>query len=215
MTSRDAAALEIGRHRERDGIGWGVSATTPRPQVLGPALPAPRLSHEGGMMTPNQQIQHELEIVRERQGYDVLRAEDVVDFARDPGTELHKHFEWDDTKAAQEYRLEQARGLIRICVRVVPNDETGKVTRSYVSLRRDRNNRSGGGYRRIEDVMANHEMREQLLAEALDVLHRWERTYQNLTELAPIFEASKRVRKARRTGKASKKAKGSRQPARV
>jgi len=34
--------------------------------------------------------------------------ENVVRFASNSKTELHKCFEWDDTKAAAKYRLEQA-----------------------------------------------------------------------------------------------------------
>lgn len=42
-----------------------------------------------------------------------LTADSVVSKATDPSTALHEHFEWDDTAAAHEYRLEQARHLIR------------------------------------------------------------------------------------------------------
>lgn len=43
-----------------------------------------------------------------------LTPEAVVDDARDPESVLHPCFEWDDTKAAHQHRLNQARGLIRI-----------------------------------------------------------------------------------------------------
>jgi hypothetical protein len=36
----------------------------------------------------------------------------VVEAARDPAHPAHDHFEWDDTAAAREYRLSQARHLI-------------------------------------------------------------------------------------------------------
>ena len=38
----------------------------------------------------------------------------VVEFAKDETTELHKRFEWDDTAAAEQYRLNQARRVIRV-----------------------------------------------------------------------------------------------------
>ena len=37
----------------------------------------------------------------------------VVDAARDPTSPLHASFEWDNTEAAHQYRLDQARTLIR------------------------------------------------------------------------------------------------------
>lgn len=37
---------------------------------------------------------------------------DGVEFARDPETELHSRLEWDDTKAAQKYRVWQLSKII-------------------------------------------------------------------------------------------------------
>jgi len=52
-----------------------------------------------------------------------LTAAAVVDSARDPQSPLHRYFEWDDTSAAESWRLEQARSLIR-SVRVIVTYET-------------------------------------------------------------------------------------------
>lgn len=41
----------------------------------------------------------------------------IVDAARDRKSVLHKHFEWDDAAAAEAYRLDQARSLVR-CIHV-------------------------------------------------------------------------------------------------
>lgn len=37
----------------------------------------------------------------------------LVDAARDPESKLHKYFEWDDAKAAEQYRVTQARYYMR------------------------------------------------------------------------------------------------------
>lgn len=42
-----------------------------------------------------------------------LVVETVIEAAREPASPLHAGFEWDDTKAAHEHRLAQARRLIR------------------------------------------------------------------------------------------------------
>lgn len=47
-----------------------------------------------------------------------LSPADVVETARDPSSPLHHCFDWDDTSAAESWRIEQARRLIR-SVRVV------------------------------------------------------------------------------------------------
>ena len=86
----------------------------------------------------------------------MLKPEDVVAFATDPNTALHSHFEWDDTEAAREYRLVQARTVIRLIVTVIGEDPVPM--RTYVSLPSDRV--VGGGYRALQDVV-NDESRRQ------------------------------------------------------
>ena len=136
-------------------------------------------------------MEREIEIVR-RQGRGVLRAKDVVEYARDPETALHGEFEWDDAKAGHEYRLEQARKLIRVHVTVLREDVPP--VRAYVSLRKDRK-QPGGGYRSITNVMRNKKMRAALLAEAFAEMERFQEKYAVLKELAPVFTAMQKVKK--------------------
>jgi hypothetical protein len=147
-------------------------------------------------MVDQDEIRDELELVR-RNGGGILRPVDVVVFAKDEGTTLHGCFEWDDSKAAHEHRLEQARKLIRVKLTMIADHP--RAVRAYVSLQRDRET-DGGGYRAIVDVMSDDEMREQLLDEALDELNRFRRKYSMLKALAPIFEATDQVRARRRVG---------------
>jgi hypothetical protein len=72
----------------------------------------------------------ELERLRAEKGG--LTPEGVVETATDPANPLHHAFEWDDSKAAHEHRLSQARGLIRAVVVV----EEGKPSSPmYVHVR--------------------------------------------------------------------------------
>lgn len=120
----------------------------------------------------------------------LLRPEDVVEFASDPETALHGEFTWDDTEAAREYRLEQARRVIRVVVEIIP--QSAEPIRAFVSLVPDRRNR-GGGYRPMPDVLENADWREQLLAQALRELQSWRAKYEQLRALAPVFEAMDRI----------------------
>jgi hypothetical protein len=134
---------------------------------------------------------HELEAVR-KQGKGVLYPEAVVEYAVNPRTALHSHFEWDDNKAGQAFRIWQARKLITYYVTVIPNVE--EETQVYVSLRSDRSGEdAGGGYRRLVDVLSDAEMREQLLADALADFNYWKLKYRRLQELVPVFEAEELV----------------------
>ncbi len=121
---------------------------------------------------------------------DVLRTEDVVEYARNPETELHRHFTWDDTEAARNWRLQEARTVIQ--VNVLMSESTQKTVRAFVSLVPDRTI-PGGGYRRIEHVMADPVRRQQLLKQALREAQAWRERYTALQELAPIFEAMDEV----------------------
>lgn len=137
-------------------------------------------------------IRAELEQICQSHG-GVLRPEDVVAFARNKRTALHSEFEWDDEKASTEYRLWQARTVIRVAVTVLPSPHADQEpVRAYVSVASDRV-RPGGGYRPLADVMINDEMRAELVAEALGEVKRWRRKYERLRELVPIFRAIDKV----------------------
>ena len=136
-------------------------------------------------------VTQELEIIR-KQHRGILRPADVVAFARDPQTALHAEFEWDDSKAAVQYRLEQARQIIRCAVRVVSEDSPP--IRAYVSLHNDR--RTGDSYRNLLDVMSEPGLRRQLLAQAMREAESWRVRYERLTELKPIVRAIAKVQRS-------------------
>jgi len=116
----------------------------------------------------------------------ILRPEDVVAFAKSEATALHGYFTWKDDKAAHQYRLLQARALIRVQVRIIP--QVAKREPIYVSLRDDRVN-PGGGYRPLVKVLGEKDLREKLLADAFAELEHFQRKYKELEELAHVFAA--------------------------
>ena len=140
----------------------------------------------------NAEIYNELEQIRAARG-GVLRPADVVEFARNPSTALHAHFEWDDAKAAHEHRLERARHIIRCTVTVVSDDRPPE--RAYVSLAPDRT--IGDSYRATADVLGSAALRSQLLEQALAEADAWRRRYERLVELAGVFAELDRVRRRR------------------
>lgn len=134
-------------------------------------------------MSKTNLIKQELEALAEANN-GLLKPETVVDFARNPETALHSRFEWDDTEAAKRYRIWQARQIIKVTVDVLPN-ENETVYQVFVSLKDDR--RNGGGYRPLVEVMSDDQMRRQLLAQAHNDFKLWQKKYQQLKELAPVF----------------------------
>lgn len=117
------------------------------------------------------------------QAHGVLRAEDVVTAATPPESPLHSYFEWDDSTAAQEYRLVQARRLIREAVEYIDIDGSTQLIPIYCSLKIDREE-DGGGYRNLRDVLAVPAYRDQLLETALDDLRHFQSRYEQFKLLA-------------------------------
>jgi len=122
----------------------------------------------------------------------LLQPEVVVAEAKPETSPLHSRFEWDNTVAGQNYRIWQARQLIRVVVEVVAG--TDRTTNVFVSLTSDREKESGG-YRILTHVLSDNEMRHQLLADALSDLELFREKYKELRELAVIFSAIKKIKR--------------------
>lgn len=121
----------------------------------------------------------------------LLHCHEVVEWARkNSDSALHSAIEWNNRKAADEYRLYQVRQLIRL------NIETEDHAPTFVSLSIDR--KSGGGYRAVSDVAANKDLREIMLQDALDELERIQAKYARLEALESIWREADQVRQ--RTG---------------
>lgn len=117
----------------------------------------------------------------------------VVDAARDEGSPLHDEFEWDDTEAADAYRLAQAGALIRrVRFTVVRQDgdpkkvqiSTARAYQSRVSART-----TGGGYESVVDILADQEKREELLQQVLRELDAYRKRYAEIMALSGVWRA--------------------------
>jgi hypothetical protein len=107
----------------------------------------------------------------------------VVDAARDEGHPLHAAFVWDDTVAAERYRLAQARELIH-SVRVVLAGG-GEPQLAYVSV--TVRGTDARGYVPARVALTEADYHAQSLREALAALEGFRRRYAHLTELAEVF----------------------------
>lgn len=105
-----------------------------------------------------------------RRNNGVLLIDDVLQAAQDENNILHRHFEWDDSEAAKQYRREQARSLIQRC-KITVLDSTPTHVRAFISLPSDRE--SGGGYRLVANVMGNEDMKEEFIHDIKLTIARW------------------------------------------
>jgi hypothetical protein len=118
---------------------------------------------------------------------ETLHPDSVVKHAADPNSALHARFTWDNDRAAHLHRLEEARALImRVRVQIQPRPTDPPIAvRAFVSLGNDRI--AGGGYRTIEAVMSDPQLRSEMLRTALMELRVLQTRYQHLSELAQVF----------------------------
>jgi hypothetical protein len=123
----------------------------------------------------------------------VLNPRQVVEAARDPASMLHRFFEWDDTAAAEAYRLAQVGALVRRVKLTILRTEqatravTITTTRGYQS--RPSQRRRDGGYESITDLLTDADKRRELLGQVLGELGAYRRRYAALVELDAVWTA--------------------------
>lgn len=114
-----------------------------------------------------------------------LTQEDVVNEAKSEDSPLHPAFEWDNEKAAHQWRLEQAGYMIRHLVVSMETSEGEKrpAVRAFVNVERDRDR----SYTSLAHAMSDEELRSQVVNKAWAELESWRRRYEELSEFAKLF----------------------------
>jgi len=113
-----------------------------------------------------------------------LTPKDILDDARHDNSPLHSFFEWSDTEAAEQYRLQQARGLIRSVVAIYVRDDKPAVRqKAYVHVAE----RSAPHYREASHAMSQTKTRQLVLQRAWSELRSWKQRYKDLTEFADLI----------------------------
>ncbi len=107
-----------------------------------------------------------------KQNDGLLMVEHVLAEAQNPQSVLHKHFQWDNDKAAEAYRKAQARTLIQkvtITIEKAPDVHI----RAFVSLSTDQQEK--GGYRMTANVLSDDNLKGQLLHDMQLALVKWKK----------------------------------------
>jgi hypothetical protein len=110
-----------------------------------------------------------------------LTPKNVVDANRAENAPLHNEFEWDDSIAAESYREEQARYIIRM-LQVKPEEKKEIPIRAYFSIE------TANTYENIATIQASKEKLDYLYEQALKELKAFQRKYSKITKLKPIFD---------------------------
>ena len=107
----------------------------------------------------------------------------ILEKARDETTELHRCFTWDDSIAAEKWRINEARLVTRQLV--IKEVEVPK-DRPEIRLFYKTDNESG--YKPTQIIVKQEDEYKQLLARAYSELRAFKRKYSMLKELQEIFE---------------------------
>jgi hypothetical protein len=120
-----------------------------------------------------------------------VAAQVLVDESRPEAAPLHPEFTWDDQIAAEAYRVNEARNIIR-SIRVVENEENGvSAAPNWVSVKLSDTNESA--YVETVTAWSEEAMRKQVLADAIGQLRGLKARYKHLSELGEVFEAIDRL----------------------
>ena len=116
-----------------------------------------------------------------------LTPQTLLDASRDESSPTHALFEWDDTKAAEKWRLEQASSLIRN-IRIVRTDDTEerkalKDKGFVVTPGRQ------SAYVSLDTALHRENYRAYLIEQAKRDCETFEAKYRRVSELASVIAA--------------------------
>jgi hypothetical protein len=115
----------------------------------------------------------------------------VVEAATNPKSPLHRHFEWDNAKAAAAYRIDQAREIIRV-IRIEDGEDTPQ--RAFLSVKDD----AGVSYRTAAEVAGSLDLQIAVLKQAERDLDAFKRRYAELQDICEeVSLARDKVRQRR------------------
>ena len=127
------------------------------------------------------------EIEAEQREHGVCSPRGLVDRERPETAPLHAYFEWDDVRAAEEYRVDQARTLVRSVVIVHEDSEAPAYVHVTITDAEDSEDREG--YMDFRSAMRNPRHRRQVFMETLEQLNGLRQRYAEIRELAPVWAA--------------------------
>jgi hypothetical protein len=127
--------------------------------------------------------------LRHRRGR--LTAEIILDDARHNSSPLHGFFEWDDTAAAEKWRLHQARDMMCAVHVNVGTEAEPQYARAMMSVVTGDDEDAERGYHPLTEIRRTPELNEQILARAQSDLEAWLARYEVYEEFLTACELAR------------------------
>ncbi|MBS5944936.1 hypothetical protein [Varibaculum cambriense] len=132
----------------------------------------------------NATVEKELRALHSRDG--VLTCEAVVREARAKSSPLHDYFTWDDSRAAERYRLIEAGRLIAtVRIEYTPK-KAAQVVYAPAFIPTGTNSEGKREYFPVEEVTRNDFLREKALADARSEMEGTRARYSHLVDLLEL-----------------------------
>lgn len=119
---------------------------------------------------------------------DSYTPEDIVEKAKDPTTELHKCFDWNDTTAAEKWRKQTAR-FICCSLKVVVTSTKGEPQ----EMRVIQSDKSLPAYKPVTFTVRDEDEYSKLLDQAKAELAAFKKRYASIVELENVIEEINRI----------------------
>lgn len=129
-------------------------------------------------------IEKELRALHSRDG--VLTCEAVLEAARPENSPLHDYFTWDDSRAAERYRLIEAGKLIATVRIEYRRKKTAQVVYTPAFIPTGTNDEGKRQYYPVEEVTQNDFLREKALADARNEMEGTRARYSHLVDLLEL-----------------------------
>ena len=122
-----------------------------------------------------------------------LTPELVVKKATPKNALLHPCFEWDNTVAAEQYRISQARYMLRSIEVVVEKSDDSDETLEIRAFHNVNNDEDESVYVTLQQARDNPIYWEQIKDKALAEINLWKQKYKDIKEFEVIFSAIESV----------------------
>lgn len=125
--------------------------------------------------------------IEDRDG--IVTREALLEESRPEDAPTHKCFEWNDTEAAEKYRLWQAGQVIRdIVVTIIDTDKEKEPIKAPMFVNTADRSTQKARFTSVDRAFNDKEMRDTVLRNALTELRMFRNKYGQLKELRDVFK---------------------------
>ena len=124
-----------------------------------------------------------------------LTAENVINEAKKKKNVLHQLFDWNNTEAAEKWRLHQARVFINEIKIIIDTKEYYAFENVSINISSTTKDDTVREYKETLEITNNNDWRQQIIKTAYSQLLYWKNKYEqyNLTEFLPIIKEIEKI----------------------